>query len=200
MTKIKTVILVLTFLTSSSIFAANQSTATTPETPPLQDTILKNKVYRFSFTLPAGWEKQSGYLNSDNALFMQMPISNSCRFQFNIIVMPESFSAEIAATTALANAYRERRLNKLAEAKRRDTWIKERTKPNSKEKEIVIFTRGWEITEKPYKNKLQRIIYQVYDRHNRYFNFVAGATSEKFSACAPELHKIIDSISFLPVN
>jgi hypothetical protein len=198
MIKPHTMITLLLLSISSEVFATQQVAPITPEPPP-QETTIRNKTYRFSFTLPAGWEKQSGQANSDNAFFMQLPISNSCSFQFNIVQMPETFSAEIAATTLLATAYRELRLNKLAAVKRRDTWIKERTKENSKEKEIVIFTRGWEITEKPHKEKLQRIIYQVYDRHNHYFNFVASASREKFPTCVPELRKIIDSISFLPV-
>ena len=112
--------------------------------------------------------------------------------------MSATFPAEEAATTFLATAYRELRLHKLMAVKRRDTWIKEKSKDKKKEKEIVILTHGWEITEKPKKQKQQRIIYQVYDRENRYFNFIATAVSEKFSTCSPELRKIIDSISFIP--
>ena len=166
---------------------------------PVQETIYKNKAYHFWFAIPVGWEKQSGNPSSDNSLFMQIPISNSCSFQFNITPMSATFSAEFAATTFLANAYHDLRLNKLSAVKRRDTWIKEKVKEKGKDKErIAILTRGWEITEKKQSQKQQRIIYQVYDRENRYFNFVATAASEKFNFCAAELHKIIDSISFLP--
>lgn len=195
-----TVIALWLLLNSSPGFAVKEILPPAPVTQPPQDTLYKNKTYHFSFTLPPGWEKQTGNPNSDNALFMQLPISNSCSFQFNITPMPATFQAEVAATTFLATAYHELRHNKLAAVKRRDTWIKEKTKENSKEKEIVIFTRGWEMTEKPQKQKLQRIIYQVYDRQNRYFNFVAFASSEKFSGCAPELRKIMDSISFISLN
>lgn len=185
-------------LNSSSSFAVAVKEVLPPVVLPAQETNYKNKNYHFSFSIPLGWEKQSGHANSDNVLFMQLPISNSCSFQFNIIPMPATFPAEVAATTALATAYHELRLNKLAAVKRRDTWIKEKNKEKGKEKEkIVIFTRGWEITEKPHKQQQQRIIYQVYDLENRYFNFVASASSANFSTCAPELRKIMDSISFV---
>lgn len=165
---------------------------------PAPETTYRNKIYRFSFILPTDWEKQSGNPSSDNALFMQLPISNSCGFQFNVIPMSTTFPAEEAATTFLAAAYRELRLHKLLAVKRRDTWIKEKSKDKNKDKEkIVILTHGWEITEKPQKHKPQRIIYQVYNRENHYFNFVASAVSEKFSSCAPQLRKIMDSISFV---
>lgn len=188
-------IMAAALLNSSSGFAEK---AVLPViTKPPQETIYRNKAYRFSFTLPAGWELQSGNANSDNALFMQLPINNSCGFQFNVIPMSTTFPAEEAATTFLATAYRELRLRKVLAVKRRDTWIKEKSNDNKKEKEIVILTHGWEVTEKPKKQKQQRIIYQVYDRENHYFNFIATAVSEKFAACSPELRKIMDSISFI---
>lgn len=168
---------------------------------PAQETTYHNKSYRFSFTLPSGWELQSGNASSDNALFMPQPLSLSCSFQFNITQMPATFPVEEAATTFLAKAYRDLRLHKVLAVKRRDTWIKEKPKDNKKkDKEIVILTHGWEITEKPQKQKQQRIIYQVYNRENHYFNFVATAVSEKFSACSPELRKIMDSISFINIT
>lgn len=188
-------IIAMLFLNSSASFAEKNVFPVVVK--PVQETTYRNKTYRFSFTLPAGWEQQSGNASSDNVLFMQLPISLSCSFQFNVIPMSATFPAEEAATTFLATAYRELRLHKVMAVKRRDTWIKEKSKDKKKEKEkIVILTHGWEITEKPQKQKQQRIIYQVYDRENRYFNFIATAVSEKFSTCAPQLRKIMDSISF----
>ena len=191
-------IIAVSLLNSPSSFAGKEVLPVTAK--PAQEITYRNKPYRFSFTLPAGWELQSGNANADNALFMQMPISNSCSFQFNVIPMSATFPTEEAATTFLAAAYKDLRLHKFLAVKRRDTWIKERPKDNKKaEKEIVILTHGWEITEKPQKQKQQRIVYQVYDRENHYFNFIATAINEKFSVCSPELRKIIDSVSFIPV-
>jgi hypothetical protein len=194
-----TVITLLLLLHSSENFAGTPVLpAPTAKPAPVPDTLYKNKTYHFSFIIPAGWEKQSGQANSDNVLFMQLPIDNSCSFQFNITPMSATFPAEVAATTSLAAAYHDVKLNKLVAVKRRDTWIKEKTREKDKNKEkIVLLTQGWEITEKPQNQKQQRIIYQVYDRQNRYFNFIAAAVSSKFSTCAPDLHKIMDSISFI---
>jgi PsbP len=195
----KTVITLLLLLHSSENFAGSPILPAPIIKPaPVPDTLYKNKTYRFSFIIPAGWEKQSGQANSDNVLFMQLPISNSCSFQFNVTPMSSTFPAEVAATTSLAAAYHDVKLNKLVAVKRRDTWIKEKTHEKDKNKEkIVLLTQGWEITEKPQNQKQQRIIYQVYDRQNRYFNFIAAAVSSKFSTCAPDLRKIMDSISFI---
>lgn len=186
-------------LNSPAVFAEKATLSVIAK--PVQETTYRNKTYHFSFTLPADWELQSGNASSDNALFMQLPISNSCSFQFNVIPMSATFPAEEAATTFLATAYRELRLHKVIAVKRRDTWIKEKSKDKKTEKEkIVILTHGWEITEKPQKQKQQRMIYQVYDRENRYFNFIATAVSEKFTSCSPALRKIIDSISFINLS
>lgn len=169
---------------------------------PIQPTdrfIFKNKNYHFSFSMPSDWEKQSGHINGSNVLFMQIPIANSCRFQFNVIPMTATFQAESVVNHALTSAYRILKLNKLAAVKQRYTLLKEKIAVNGKIKEqekVLILTRGWEISEKPQHLKQQRIIYQVYDRENRYFNFTAAASSEKFAQCEPELRKIIDSITF----
>ena len=193
------------FLSGVILFLGLLSNASFAAEPALLPTVIKpaeeitylNKAYHFSFVLPTGWEKQSGRVNSHNALFMQMPISNSCSFQFNVTPMSASFPAEVAVTTALAAAQHEARVNKLLSAKRRDTVHREKIKEKRKEKEkITIITRGWQITEKAKHQQQQRIIYQVYDRQNRHFDFIAAAVSEKFATCAPELYKIINSISF----
>ena len=182
-----TVITLLLLFNSCSSHANNKEGQLVVK--PTPEMTYRNKAYHFSFTIPAGWEKQSGNPNSDNVLFMQFPISSSCSFQFNVTPMSTSFPAEAAVTTSVAAAYHELKLGKLVAAKRRDTLFKEKGK-------TAILTRGWEITEKNQTQQQQRIIYQAYDRENHYFNFIAAATSEKFAACAPELHKIIDSISF----
>jgi hypothetical protein len=182
--------------TSFTTTAAVMPTVLKPE----QAISYRNKTYHFSFIIPANWEKQSGQVSADNVLFMQLPIENSCSFQFNVIQMPATFPAEAAVNSAIAIAYHELKLNKLLSVKRRDTLLKEKFKEKGKEKEkVIVLTRGWEITEKARAQKQQHIIYQVYDRQNRYFNFVAMAASEKFVSCAAELRKIIDSISFSPL-
>lgn len=173
----------------------------------------KNKPYHFSFTLPNSWAKQSGDVNATNALFMQMPLTDSCSFQFNIIPMPVNFPAERAVNSALKTATAQIKHKKLLSAKRRDFTHEEKVilkekllvkekgkfKEKIKEKEVVktvLFMRGWEMTERGQRNGLQRIIYQGYDKENHYFTLIAAATTEKFAQCQPQLRQIMDSVLF----
>jgi hypothetical protein len=149
----------------------------------------KNNDHRFSFIIPAGWSKQSGDANSDNVLFMRVPISDSCSFQFHITRMRPSFPAESSVKASLKAAKEDITIGKLLSAKRRD----EKGKENGK---TVRFTRGWEVVEKGSPGGHQRIIYQAYDRDNYYFNFMGAANTENFEKCRPQLREIIDSISF----
>jgi len=146
----------------------------------------ENKTYGFSFTIPAGWSKQNGEPNSDSVLFMQMPISNSCSFQFHITPMRKSFPAGASVKASLKAAKEDIKIDKLLSAKRRDDRIKNK-------KAGVI---GWEVVEKGKAGGHQRIIYQAYDEKNRYYNLMGAANTEKFETCRPELRKIIDSIKF----
>ncbi|MDQ7090092.1 MAG: PsbP-related protein [Methylococcales bacterium] len=162
--------------TASSGLAAGSTSAVT----------YKNKTYGFSFTIPAGWSKQSGNPDSDSVLFMQAPISNSCGFQFHITPMRKSFPASASVKASLKAAKEDIQINKLLSAKSRNdkgTTSKQRT-------------IGWEVVEKGKSGGHQRIIYQLYDAKNRYYNLMGSANTEKFETCRPELRKIIDSIKF----
>jgi hypothetical protein len=160
-----------------------------------------NKPYHFLFNLPIDWEKQSGDINSTNALFMQSPLSHSCSFQFNITPLPENFPAEMAVRAALKTAIKDVKKKKLLFVKRRDFSHPEKVRVKEKglEKEMVksvLFMRGWEIMEYGQKNGLQRLIYQGYDKENHYFHLVAAANSDKFAQCQPQLRHIMDSVLF----
>lgn len=169
--------------------------------PPIKIAQYKNKPYHFLFNLPIDWEKQSGDINSSNALFMQIPLSNSCSFQFNITAMPDNFPAEMAVRMAIKKAVMDVKKKKLVSVKRRDFFHPEKVpvKEKGKVKEIVksvLFIRGWEIVERGQKKGLQRIIYQGYDKENDNFYLVASANTEKFTQCQPQLRQIMDSILF----
>jgi hypothetical protein len=194
---------------SSLVFAAllaahNPKTPAPPPaaqaTPPVEkELVFKNRSYHFSFSIPQDWQKQSGNPHGDNVLFTQMPVSDSCSFQFNITPMAETFPAEAAVQNGLQAAFRLVKKHQLLAARARNTELKEKVKIKNKEVEkITLLTKGWEITEKPLPKNLQKIIYQAYDRNNRYFKFVAFASSEKFSGCELKLRRIMASISFLP--
>ena len=150
----------------------------------------KNDSRNYSFTIPAGWAKQQGDVNTDSVLFMKVPIKSSCSFQIHSTRMRPSFPAETSVRASLKASKEDITIDKLISAKRRDESGLEKGKK-------VRFTRGWEIVEKAKPNTHQRIIYQAYDRENYMFNMMAAAgTPEKFKECEPELRKIIDSIKF----
>jgi hypothetical protein len=149
----------------------------------------KNKARNFSFTIPAGWSKQSGDVDSDTVIFMQEPLNKTCSFQFNITPMQADFPAEASVKASLDTAKKDVKAGKNISAKRRDESGKEKGKN-------VRFTRGWELVEKGQAGSPKRIIYQAYDRQNNYYNMMAAAETEHFEECRPSLQKIIDSIKF----
>ncbi|MBL6986230.1 MAG: hypothetical protein ACU83U_07245 [Gammaproteobacteria bacterium] len=149
----------------------------------------KNKDRNFSFTIPAGWSKQSGDVNSDMVLFMQEPLTKTCSFQFNMTRMQMDFPAEASVKASLDSAKKDIKIDKNLSAKRRD----ESGMENGKK---VRFARGWELTEKGKAGGHQRIIYQAYDRQNYYINMMGAAETEHFDECRPALQQIIASIKF----
>lgn len=148
-----------------------------------------NKDRHYSFTIPAGWAKQSGEVNSDMVLFMEVPLAKTCSFQVNMTRMQQDFPAEASVKASLDSAKKDIAIDKNISAKRRD----ESGMENGKQ---VKFTRGWELTEKGKAGGHQRIIYQAYDRQNYYLNMMAAAETEHFEECRPALQQIIDSIKF----
>lgn len=139
-----------------------------------------NKTYRFSFTIPAGWNKMSGDPDSKSVLFTQIPVSNGCSFQFHISSMGKSFPAKTAISTAIKKSKEQIKTGKYISVKSR----------NDKR------ARGWQLLEKGEAGAYKRIIYQAYDEKNNYYNIMASANTEKFDACEPDLKKIIESVKF----
>jgi len=175
-------------------------------TQPLQENkpvLYKNKAYRFSFLLPVDWKKQTGDVNSNNALFMRLPLSQSCSFQFNITPMPTNFPTEMAVDAGLKTALVQVKQKKLLSAQRRDFVHDEKVLSKEKGKEVesikpVTFVRGWEVMENRQETGLQRLVYQAYNKSNAYFNFIAAASNENFRHCQPQLQQIMASIQFAP--
>jgi len=175
-------------------------------TQPLQENkpvLYKNKAYRFSFLLPVDWKKQTGDVNSNNALFMRLPLSQSCSFQFNITPMPTNFPTEMVVDAGLKTALVQVKQKKLFSAQRRDFVHDEKVLSKEKGKEVesikpVTFVRGWEVMENRQETGLQRLVYQAYNKSNAYFNFIATASNENFTQCQPQLQQIMASIQFAP--
>lgn len=149
----------------------------------------KNTSRNYSFTIPAGWAKTEGDVNSDSVIFMQVPLSKTCSFQIHTTRMHLDFPAEASAKAGLSSAKKDIQIGKLLSAKRRD----ESGRENGKK---VRFTRGWEIVESGQTGAHQRIIYQAYDRQNYYMNMMGAAMTEHFAECRPALRQIVDSIRF----
>lgn len=154
-----------------------------------EEVTYKNKDRNFSVTIPAGWSKQNGDVNSETVLFMAEPLTKTCSFQFHMTRMQMDFPAEASVKASLDSAKKDIAIDKNISAKRRD----ESGMENGKQ---VKFTRGWELVEKGKAGSPQRIIYQAYDRQNYYMNMMAAAETEHFEECRPALQKIIDSIKF----
>jgi len=174
------------FLVDSCMAKSKNKTKTTPPSEPVTYT---NKDRHFSFTIPAGWAKQSGEVNADSVLFMAQPLKKTCSFQINMTRMQKDFPAEASVAASLDSANKDIEIEKNISAKRRD-------ESGLENGQTVQFTRGWELTEKGEKGGHQRIIYQAYDRENYYLNMMAAAETEHFEECRPDLQKIIDSIKF----
>ena len=189
----RTLSLVIAISLSGSLFFADTQAKTKAKTKkatkPAAPVTYQNKDRHYSFTIPAGWAKQSGDENSETVLFMKQPLSKTCSFQVNMTRMQKDFPAEASVTASLDSALKDVEIEKNLSAKRRDESGLENGK-------TVQFTRGWELTEKGQKGGHQRIIYQAYDRENYYLNMMAAAETEKFADCRPDLESIIKSIKF----
>jgi len=195
----KKIVIVILLQPSLLIYAAEI-------TQPLQENkpvLYKNKAYRFSFLLPVDWKKQTGDVNSNNVLFMRLPLSQSCSFQFNITPMPTNFPTEMVVDAGLKTALVQIKQKKLLSAQRRDFVHDEKVLSKEKGKEVesikpVTFVRGWEVMENRQETGLQRLVYQAYNKSNTYFNFIAAASNENFAQCQPQLQQIMASIQFAP--
>lgn len=188
--KQKYVVIAALFISGSLFFVnADAKKIKTKETKPTAPVTYTNKDRHYSFTIPVGWAKQSGDVNSDTVLFMKQPISKTCSFQINMTRMQKDFPAEASVAASLDSALKDIEIDKNLAAKRRD-------ESGLENGQTVQFTRGWELTEKGQKGGHQRIIYQAYDRENYYFNMMAAAETEHFEECRPDLESIIQSIKF----
>ncbi|CAG1769293.1 hypothetical protein BAC3_00180 [uncultured bacterium] len=183
--------IIAALLISGSLFCVNADAKKlkTKETKPSAPMTYSNKDRHYAFTIPAGWAKQSGDVNSDTVLFMKKPLSKTCSFQINMTRMQKDFPAEASVTASLDSALKDIEIDKNLSAKRRD-------ESGLESGQTVQFTRGWELTEKGQKGGHQRIIYQAYDRENYYLNMMAAAETEHFEECRPDLESIIKSIKF----
>lgn len=144
----------------------------------------KNTARGFSYTIPAGWEKIEGDPNSEAVGFKKS--GTSWGFSIHMNQMTPSFPRKSAVDAGLKQDKERISIKQVLEAKRRDAG-------DQKKKCGVI---GWEQTEAPQKNGIQRIIWQSYDGDNYYMNIMAFSSNEDFAAAKATLREIMDSIKF----
>lgn len=145
----------------------------------------KNTARNFSFTIPAGWKKVKGDVNSEDVQFGKP--GTTMFFHVHYTQMVPSFPAKASVDASLKTAKEEVTIGKLLSAKRRDDGV-----PGKKG---VI---GWEITEsrKGGGGSHQRIIWQCYDGNNYYYNFGVVSHPDQFEASRAELQRVLDSVKF----
>ncbi len=143
-----------------------------------------NSARNFSFTIPAGWEIVSGDPNSDDVVFRKS--GASWGFGIHMTRMLPSFPRKAAVDAGLKQDKERIKINQVLEARRRDEG-------NLKKKCSLI---GWEFTEAPQTNGIERIIWQGYDRDNYYINLMAYSSTQDFNAARTTLREIMDSIRF----
>ena len=144
------------------------------------DTTFRNKRRPFSYTIPAGWRKESGDPTGERAVFMKPGTTAS--FNFHFTQMVPSFPRKAAVDAGYKQAMEEKTIGKYLSVKRRNQGS-------------VI---GWETIETAEKGSggFQRIQWQCYDGQNYYYTFMAASDPRQFPQHRGVLQRIIDSIRF----
>lgn len=145
----------------------------------------KNRVRPFSYTIPAGWQKEAGNPTGDRADFGRPGTTVS--FNFHFTQMVPSFPRKAAVDAGYKQAKEEMRIGKYLSVRRK----------NQGGRNGVI---GWETIETAAKGSggFQRIQWQCYDRNNYYYSFMTAVNPQQFNQYRSEMQRIIDSIRFEP--
>lgn len=144
-----------------------------------------NKARKFHFTIPAGWAKVGGDPDSDSVQFQK--VGGTASFQFHYTSMASNFPAETSVKASLNAAKDEVKRGKNIDAKRRDDMCQSKPK--------VLCARGWELIDNGHDGH-QRIIWQVYDKDNYYFNFMGASDTAEFPGARAVLQEVINSVKF----
>lgn len=142
----------------------------------------KNK-RNFSYTIPAGWQKEQGDPTGESAGF-GLP-GTTASFTIHINQMVPSFPRKASVDASYKQAMEEKTIGKYMSVKRRDQGGKSG----------VI---GWETIETAEKGSggFQRIQWQCYDKDNYYYSFIACVNPQQFSQHRAVMQQIIDSVRF----
>jgi hypothetical protein len=137
----------------------------------------------FSYTIPAGWQKEAGSPIGESASFGRP--GSTASFTIHMTQMVHSFPRKAAVDAGFKQAKEEMGIGKYMAVKRRDQGGKSG----------VI---GWETIETAAKGSggFQRIQWQCYDKDNYYYSFIACVDPKQFNQYRSEMQRIIDSIRF----
>jgi hypothetical protein len=137
----------------------------------------------FSYTIPAGWQKEQGDPTGESAVFGRP--GSTASFNFHMNQMVPSFPRKAAVDAGYKQAKEEMTIRKYMAVKRRDQGGKSG----------VI---GWETIETAEKGSggFQRILWQCYDKDNYYYNFMTSVNPQQFNQYRAEMQRIVDSIRF----
>ncbi len=137
----------------------------------------------FSYTIPAGWQKEHGDPTGESAGF-GLP-GSTVSFTIHMTQMVPSFPRKAAVDAGYKQAREEMSIGKYLSVKRRDQG----------RRNGVI---GWETIETAAKGSggFQRIQWQCYDRDNYYYSFIACVNPRQFNQYRSVMQRIIDSIRF----
>lgn len=141
-------------------------------------------VRHFSYTIPAGWQKEQGDPTGEKGVDFGLP-GTTVGFNIHMTQMVPSFPRKAAADAGYKSAKEEMSIRKYMAVKRRDQGGKSG----------VI---GWETIETAEKcsGGIQRIQWQCYDKDNYYYSFMSSVNPQQFNQHRAVMQKIIDSIRF----
>ncbi|MDD3582196.1 MAG: hypothetical protein PHW74_14420 [Desulfobacca sp.] len=141
----------------------------------------KNNGRKFSYTIPAGWDKPSGDPRGERASFHKPGTTVS--YAFHYTGLGSSFPREASVKASMQQAQEQMKLGKYLSVKRRD------------QKDAGII--GWETVESAKgSGGFQRIQWQCYDQQNFYYTFMASCEPPQFDRYRAEMQRLIDSVKF----
>jgi hypothetical protein len=143
----------------------------------------KDRIRPFSYTIPAGWQKEGGDPTGERADFGRPGSTASFNFHFTQLV--PSFPRKAAVDAGYKQAKEEMTIGKYMSVRRKDQGGKNG----------II---GWETIETAAKGSggFQRIQWQCYDKNNYYYSFMTAVNPQQFPQYRAEMQRIIDSIRF----
>jgi len=149
-----------------------------------QSPMTYKNVRHFSYTVPAGWQKEQGDPTGEKGVGFGLP-GTTVSFIIHMTQMVPSFPRKAAVDAGYKQAKEEMTIRKYMAVKRRDQGGKSG----------VI---GWETIETAEKGSggFQRIQWQCYDKDNYYYSFMTGVNPQQFNQHRAVMQQIIDSIRF----